>query len=246
MADRRGHPGLVVEHVDERNVIGEMRMDPFERHRLDEPASPEGARDEHLAHPPCGKALDDLVAPQAQRDLAHHVHHAESTPLSHGGTVWYPSCAACRTLAHLECRRAAARYKLLGMATLLAALTELQHEVGWLRPEDLAALAEKLNVPLYRLEGLVSFYPHFRRTPPPEVEVLLCRDVSCRLAGGPGWCAEARQALAGRLRWITARGPRGQLPRQVRDGAGGRGQRAPALRRPPGAPTMEDARRSSR
>ena len=44
------------------------------------------------------------------------------------------------------------------MATLLAALTELQHEAGWLRPpEDLAALAERLNVPLDRLEGLVSW-----------------------------------------------------------------------------------------
>jgi NADH:ubiquinone oxidoreductase subunit F (NADH-binding) len=84
------------------------------------------------------------------------------------------------------------------MGVLLDALTELQGEVGWLRPEDLAGLAERLNVPLYRLEGLVSFYPHFRRTPPPAVEVLLCRDISCRLAGGAGWCAGAREALSAR------------------------------------------------
>src|SRR6185436_5648212 len=51
--------------------------------------------------------------------------------------------------------------------------------------------------PLHRLEGLVSFYPHFRRTPPPRVSVSLCRDVSCRLAGGADFCARAREALAG-------------------------------------------------
>jgi len=81
---------------------------------------------------------------------------------------------------------------------IIESLNELQHDKGYLRDDDLRALAERLNVPLYRLEGVVSFYPHFRRTPPPRVEVALCRDVSCRLAGSAGWCGRAREALAAR------------------------------------------------
>jgi formate dehydrogenase beta subunit len=80
---------------------------------------------------------------------------------------------------------------------MIERLSQLMHEKGYLRNEDLKALAERLNVPLYQLEGLVSFYPHFRRTPPPRATVALCRDVACRLAGGAGWCARAREALAG-------------------------------------------------
>ena len=84
------------------------------------------------------------------------------------------------------------------MGAIIDALTELQHREGHLRDDALRALSDRLNVPLYRLEGLVSFYPHFRRTPAPAVEVALCRDVSCRLAGGKDWCERAAARLAGR------------------------------------------------
>jgi NADH:ubiquinone oxidoreductase subunit F (NADH-binding)/NADH:ubiquinone oxidoreductase subunit E len=84
------------------------------------------------------------------------------------------------------------------VSTIIEALNDLQHERGYLKNADLSALAERLGVPLYRLEGLVSFYPHFRRTPPPAVEVALCRDIACRLAGGPSFCERAKAALAGR------------------------------------------------
>jgi NADH:ubiquinone oxidoreductase subunit F (NADH-binding)/NADH:ubiquinone oxidoreductase subunit E len=82
------------------------------------------------------------------------------------------------------------------MPSILAALNELLHARGHLDDASLRALAERLDLPLHRLEGLVSFYPHFRRTPPPRVAVSLCRDVSCRLAGGADFCARARAALA--------------------------------------------------
>ncbi|HVK68472.1 MAG TPA: NADH-ubiquinone oxidoreductase-F iron-sulfur binding region domain-containing protein [Polyangium sp.] len=81
------------------------------------------------------------------------------------------------------------------MGAIIDALTDLQHEHGWLDDTRLAALAQKLGVPLYRIEGLVSFYPHFRRKPPPRVDVALCRDVTCRLAGGRDFLTRARQAI---------------------------------------------------
>jgi NADH:ubiquinone oxidoreductase subunit F (NADH-binding)/NADH:ubiquinone oxidoreductase subunit E len=89
---------------------------------------------------------------------------------------------------------------------LIGELRGLEEERGYLRDEDLRALAERLNVPLYRLEELVSFYPHFRRTPAPEVEVAVCRDLSCWLSGGgAGLCARVRALLSGEGRDIEVR-----------------------------------------
>lgn len=66
---------------------------------------------------------------------------------------------------------------------LIRELTQLQNERGWLSDETLRELSKIRRVPLYRLEGLVSFYPHFRRSPPPRVSVHVCRDVACAMAG---------------------------------------------------------------
>jgi formate dehydrogenase beta subunit len=37
--------------------------------------------------------------------------------------------------------------------------------------------------PLYEIEGLISFYPHFRTTPPERVVLRVCHDLSCWLRG---------------------------------------------------------------
>ena len=81
--------------------------------------------------------------------------------------------------------------------SLIAELNRLQSEHGYLREEDLRDAAERLRAPLYRLQEVVSFYPHFRTTTPPRVEVALCRDVSCYLAGGGAWGAKVKALLAG-------------------------------------------------
>ena len=67
---------------------------------------------------------------------------------------------------------------------LLRELSRLQHEQGYLPNETLRELSRLRGVPLYRLEGLVSFYPAFRRTPPPKHIVRVCRDVCCAMARG--------------------------------------------------------------
>jgi NADH:ubiquinone oxidoreductase subunit F (NADH-binding)/NADH:ubiquinone oxidoreductase subunit E len=74
-------------------------------------------------------------------------------------------------------------------------LNALQAQHGWLRPDDLTALGVTLGVPLHRIEGVASFYPHYRRTPPAAHRVEVCRDLSCAMAGGPAALAEIR-ALA--------------------------------------------------
>src|SRR5437870_438831 len=77
--------------------------------------------------------------------------------------------------------------------SLIRQLHELQEEHGFLSPELLHQFSEEQRVPLYRLQELVSFYPHFRSTAPPRVEVSVCRDMSCWLANSAAACAAIRQ-----------------------------------------------------
>ena len=84
------------------------------------------------------------------------------------------------------------------MSSLVHELTLLQERNGWLDADALRALAERLGVPLHRVESVSSFYPHFRREPPVGREILVCRDLSCALAGGAEACARLREAARGR------------------------------------------------
>ncbi len=82
--------------------------------------------------------------------------------------------------------------------SLIHELELLQQEHGHLTDDRLRDLAHSLVTPLYRLQELVSFYPHFRTTPPAAVTVHVCRDMSCHLAQADGLAeklaAELREA----------------------------------------------------
>jgi NADH:ubiquinone oxidoreductase subunit F (NADH-binding)/NADH:ubiquinone oxidoreductase subunit E len=67
--------------------------------------------------------------------------------------------------------------------SLIPALQAIQERVGWLPREELEALSRDTRRPLYEIQGLVSFYPHFRSTPPPKVALHACHDLSCWLQG---------------------------------------------------------------
>lgn len=62
-------------------------------------------------------------------------------------------------------------------------LHTIQNQHGYLPAAELQTLSRRINVPLYRLYGVASFYPHFRLQPPPTVEIRVCRDFSCHLRG---------------------------------------------------------------
>lgn len=81
---------------------------------------------------------------------------------------------------------------------LLREMMRLQHERGCLTDETLRELSKQRRVPLYRLEELVSFYPSFRRTPPPKFSVHVCRDVSCAMRGCGALAGQIREATSGR------------------------------------------------
>jgi formate dehydrogenase beta subunit len=67
--------------------------------------------------------------------------------------------------------------------SLIPALNAIQERVGWLPREELVALSRDVRRPLYEIEGLVSFYPHFRTDLPKKAELRVCHDLSCWLRG---------------------------------------------------------------
>ena len=76
--------------------------------------------------------------------------------------------------------------------SLIPALNAIQARLGWLPREELEELAREVRRPRYEIEGIVSFYPHFRTTPPPKVALHVCHDLSCWLRGGEDRIAQVR------------------------------------------------------
>jgi NADH:ubiquinone oxidoreductase subunit F (NADH-binding) len=76
--------------------------------------------------------------------------------------------------------------------SLIPDLHEIQREHGWLPREELVKLSRERRRPLYEIEGLISFYPHFRTSPPAAREVACCHDLSCWLHGSDERIEELR------------------------------------------------------
>jgi NADH:ubiquinone oxidoreductase subunit F (NADH-binding)/NADH:ubiquinone oxidoreductase subunit E len=80
--------------------------------------------------------------------------------------------------------------------SLIPALNAIQERVGWLPREELVTLSHEVHRPLYEIEGLISFYPHFRTEAPKPVELRACHDLSCWLRGGEKQIAALRERYA--------------------------------------------------
>jgi NADH:ubiquinone oxidoreductase subunit F (NADH-binding)/NADH:ubiquinone oxidoreductase subunit E len=74
-------------------------------------------------------------------------------------------------------------------------LRAIQERCGYLPREELETLSSRLGVHLHRLHEVISFFPHFRLAPPPDVEVHVCRDLACHLRGAPE-CLRTLQKVA--------------------------------------------------
>ena len=81
---------------------------------------------------------------------------------------------------------------------LIDELRAIQREHGYLPAAALRALSERARIPLYDVHGVASFYPHFRLTAPPAVDVRVCADMSCHLRGADELSRSLEAHLAGR------------------------------------------------
>jgi len=66
---------------------------------------------------------------------------------------------------------------------LISELKAMQERHGYLPEAELRAFAQRTATPLYQIQAVASFYPHFRLQPRPQLEVKVCADLSCHLAG---------------------------------------------------------------
>jgi len=66
---------------------------------------------------------------------------------------------------------------------LVPALHRIQQQFGYLKREALEEYSKQSGIPLYRLQAVASFFPHFQLAPPKKVTLKVCRDMSCHLAG---------------------------------------------------------------
>jgi formate dehydrogenase/NADH-quinone oxidoreductase subunit F len=76
--------------------------------------------------------------------------------------------------------------------SLIPALNAIQARLDWLPRAELEELSRDARRPLYEIEGLISFYPHFRTEPPAKVALHVCHDLPCFLRDGEARLAELR------------------------------------------------------
>lgn len=79
-----------------------------------------------------------------------------------------------------------------GRYRILPELRRIQKEYGYLDRNELKRFSRNSGVPLYRLQAVASFFPHFRLAPATSVTVKVCRDTACHLAGAASTLEDLR------------------------------------------------------
>ncbi len=87
-----------------------------------------------------------------------------------------------------------AQYRQLEGAAL-PILHALQETFGCVPAEAVALVADALNLSRAEIHGTVTFYHDFRKAPPGQRVLKLCRAESCQAAGGDALAARAERKL---------------------------------------------------
>ncbi|MGI9133934.1 MAG: formate dehydrogenase subunit gamma [Rhodoferax sp.] len=74
---------------------------------------------------------------------------------------------------------------------MLPLLHAVQDELGYIPPSAVAAIARALNLSSAEVHGVISYYHHFRSTPPGEHVVQVCRAEACKAMGADALWAHA-------------------------------------------------------
>lgn len=79
--------------------------------------------------------------------------------------------------------------------SLIPILHIAQGIYGYLTPELLQFIAEKLNLPFSKVYGVATFYSYFTITPRGEYTIRVCLGTSCYLQGGKKVLAQLKKQL---------------------------------------------------
>jgi NADH-quinone oxidoreductase subunit E len=69
------------------------------------------------------------------------------------------------------------------LSAVLPALYLAQREKNWLDDDDIAAVAETLDIPITHVHSIIGFYTLFRKEPVGKYMVQVCTDLPCALRG---------------------------------------------------------------
>ena len=78
---------------------------------------------------------------------------------------------------------------------LINILHEAQHTVGYLPMEVQAVMARKLNIPVNRVYGVVTFYAFFTMTPKGKHPISICLGTACYVRGSEKILEEFKRTL---------------------------------------------------
>jgi formate dehydrogenase subunit gamma len=93
-----------------------------------------------------------------------------------------------------------------GPDQLLPVLHAIQDAVGYVPPAAIPDIALAFNLSRAEVHGVVTFYHHFRSTPPARHVVQLCRAEACQSMGADALLHHAEQALRCSLHGETTDG----------------------------------------
>lgn len=80
---------------------------------------------------------------------------------------------------------------------LLPILHAIQDQLGYIPPDAVAQIATALNLSRAEVHGVITFYHHFRTTPPAKHTVQICCAEACQSRGAEHLVAHAERRLAG-------------------------------------------------
>jgi formate dehydrogenase subunit gamma len=89
---------------------------------------------------------------------------------------------------------------------LLEVLHGIQDELGFIPAAAVPLIAEELNLSRAEVHGVITFYHHFRRTPPGRHTVQICRAESCQSMGAEQLAEHAVRRLGVDFHQTTADG----------------------------------------
>ncbi|OIR16732.1 NADH-quinone oxidoreductase subunit E [mine drainage metagenome] len=78
---------------------------------------------------------------------------------------------------------------------LLPILHDIQHELGYVPDEAVPLIAKALNLSRAEVHGVITYYHHFRQTPPPRHVVHVCCAEACQANGSEALAEHAAARL---------------------------------------------------
>ncbi len=115
-------------------------------------------------------------------------------PRANGATTASPTSKDCSTIMKTTLQTIFAMHKGKDGA-LLPILHDIQHELGYVPDDAVPLIAKELNLSRAEVHGVITYYHHFRQTPPGKHVVHVCCAEACQANGSEALAAHVAKRL---------------------------------------------------